>query len=65
MIEVRYIVKRPFKYDGVDYKTGDEWEPVGARNDKAIIESDHYVRVEKVMKPKRRASKERMVENAA
>jgi hypothetical protein len=48
--EVRYIVRRPFKYDGTEYKIGDEWEPTGKRIDKTLLESDRWLRIERQTK---------------
>ena len=46
--EVKYIVKSPFKYEGVKYKRGDEWEPNGGKWDDIIIR--HHVTTERVVK---------------
>lgn len=46
--EVKYIVKSPFKYEGVRYKRGDEWEPNGGKWDDIIIR--HHVTAERIMK---------------
>lgn len=34
---VKYVARQRFKYNGILYKPGDEWTPVGARYDASII----------------------------
>ncbi len=40
---IRYIARKPFKYDGKWLKAGDEWEPVGGRFDAQIIRNKQVV----------------------
>ena len=44
MPEVDYIVRKPFKYNGVFLKPGDFFTPVGTRRDKVLLASK-YVEV--------------------
>lgn len=37
MEQIKYIARRPFKYDGKWFKQGEEWIPVGGRYDASII----------------------------
>lgn len=45
-MSIKYRVKNDFKYDGKQYKTGDEWEPEGGKFDEQIITCGKYVYVE-------------------
>lgn len=42
-IEVRYEVKKPFKYGGENLKPGDEFVPLGAPHDAKLINQGKYV----------------------
>jgi hypothetical protein len=49
--EEKYFVKRPFIYNGENYKQGDVWIPQGLPNDLKIINSGIHVTVKKIKKP--------------
>lgn len=34
---VKYVARQRFKYNGILYKPGDEWTPLGVRYDASII----------------------------
>ena len=44
--KVRWYARRHFVYDGKDYAPGDEWRPIGHRNDELVMDSDTLVRRE-------------------
>jgi hypothetical protein len=52
--EIQYIVKRPFKYNGIVYSIGEEWEPIGSRMDKSIIETEKLVKIVRLQSKPRR-----------
>lgn len=35
--QVKYVARQRFKYNGILYKPGDEWTPLGVRYDASII----------------------------
>lgn len=35
--QVTYIARQRFKYGGLEFRPGDEWEPTGSRFDDSII----------------------------
>ena len=49
--EEKYFVKRPFIYNGENYKQGDIWIPEGLPNDLKIINSGIHVTVKRIKKP--------------
>lgn len=51
VFEEKYFVKRPFIYNGKNYKQGDIWTPQGLPNDLKIINSGIHVTVKKIKKP--------------
>jgi len=48
--EEKYFVKRPFIYNGENYKQGDIWIPEGLPNDLKIINSGIHVTVKRIKK---------------
>lgn len=60
MKEIKYIVRKQFKYSGHWYMPGEEWEPDGSKFDKIIIDQHRLVETvtvgaEKKKTPRRRA----------
>jgi AraC-like DNA-binding protein len=49
--EEKYFAKRPFIYNGENYKQGDVWIPQGLPNDMKIINSGIHVTIKKIKKP--------------
>ena len=41
---VSYLVTKPFKYHGKQYKPGDSWEPDGGNFDNQMIENQSHIR---------------------
>lgn len=61
-INTKYIVRKPFKYDGEYLEAGTEFVPTGGRWDKQIIDLDNgLVRIEQeiVKKPAPRRRRRR------
>lgn len=58
LVEVTYIVKRPFSYSGVEYARGDEWVPGGSKHDD-YIKSVMCYRIEESQKNYEAAPKKR------
>lgn len=50
VMEVTYIVKRPFKYEGAEYNRGDEWIPQGSKHDD-LIKARMCYRSEEIKEP--------------
>ena len=42
--EVSYLVTKPFKYGGKQFKLGDHWEPDGGKFDDQMIENQTHIR---------------------
>lgn len=41
---VSYLVTKPFKYNGKQYKPGESWEPDGGNFDNQMIENQSHIR---------------------
>lgn len=44
----RYVVRKPFKYNGVILQRGDAWQPVGSRFDPLIAASRYVERIDEI-----------------
>jgi hypothetical protein len=47
-MEIKYIVRKSFQYDGRQYKPGEEFIPSGQKWDKILLDpQSHFVRAER------------------
>jgi len=63
-MKVEYKVRKPFKYNGKELKTGEVFEPKGGKFDEQIIAEGKLVVRERIKRPKPMAKKAQ-VEDAA